>query len=138
MTAAIGYNLRRNKELLEEALSNIHGVKEKLLDFKDKDLHCLYKWHEVMSMMLCSELTFKAALMKNENRGFHYREDYPARNYKAWLKWIILKSKGNKINLSTQLIPIENMPSNPKLSLLYDHAFFTWFISPPKSDSAGK
>jgi succinate dehydrogenase / fumarate reductase flavoprotein subunit len=111
--APFKYNLRRSKERLEEALSKVNGVKENLSELKAKDWHYLSKCHEVKSMTLCAELTLKAALMRTESRGFHYREDYPERDDKKWLKWIILKQEGSQIKLSTMPIPIAQYKIKP-------------------------
>jgi succinate dehydrogenase / fumarate reductase, flavoprotein subunit len=113
VTAPMKYNLRRSKERLNEALLRIEGLKEKLPNLQAKDLHYLSKCHEVKSMALCAELTFRAALMREESRGFHFREDYPERNDRKWLKWIILKQQVGRIKLSTQPVPIDRYKIRP-------------------------
>jgi len=121
VTAPMKYNLRRSKDRLEEGLARIEAVREKLPGLQAKDLHYLSKCHEVRSMTLCAELTFRAALMRTESRGFHYREDYPETDDANWLKWVILRraadravggaaeqagDRGGDIELSTESIPI--------------------------------
>ena len=86
--------------------SMIEMVKEKLPSMQAKDFHYLGKCHEVKSMAICAELTFRAALMRSESRGFHFREDFPERDDKNWLKWIILKQDNGKMELTAQPIPI--------------------------------
>jgi succinate dehydrogenase / fumarate reductase flavoprotein subunit len=113
LTAPMKYNLRRSKERLEEALSQLDGLKEKLPALQAKDLHYLSKCHEVQSMSLCAELTFRAALMRSESRGFHFREDFPERDDKNWLKWIILRQDGGEMKLSTRSIPISKYKIKP-------------------------
>ena len=113
VAAPMKYNLRRSKERLEEALSVIETLKGNLKDLHAKDLHYLSKCHEVMSMTLCAELTFRAALMRSESRGFHFREDFPDQDDKNWLKWIIIKDDEGDMKLSTQPVPLNEYKIKP-------------------------
>ncbi len=113
IVAPMKYNLRRSRERLAEALGMIERLKEKLPDLQAKDPHYLCKCHEVRSMTLCAELTFRAALMRSESRGFHFREDFPERDDKNWLKWIIIKQVKGEMKLSTQPIPIGDYKIKP-------------------------
>jgi len=113
LTAPMKYNLRRSKERLEEALARLDELKEKLPALQAKDTHYLSKCHEVRSMALCAELTYRAALMRAESRGFHFREDFPERDDRNWLKWIILREDRGRMTLSTQPIPINNYKNKP-------------------------
>jgi len=113
VTAPMKYNLRRSKERLEEALAKLDELGEKLPTLRAKDLHYLSKCHEVKSMALCAELTFRAALMRTESRGFHFREDFPERDDENWLKWIILKQDDGEMKLATQPIPIDKYKIKP-------------------------
>ncbi|NLD35333.1 MAG: FAD-binding protein [Desulfatiglans sp.] len=113
IAAPMKYNLRRSEERLSEAISMIEKLKEKLPDLNAKDPHYLGKCHEVKSMTLCAELTFRAALMRTESRGFHYREDFPAQDDKNWLKWIIIKQDKEEMKLSTQPVPVNDYKIRP-------------------------
>jgi succinate dehydrogenase/fumarate reductase flavoprotein subunit len=113
VTAPMKYNLRRSKGRLEEALAGLEKIKQRLPELQAKDFHYLSKCHEVTSMTLCAELTFKAALMRTESRGFHFREDYPEPDNRNWLKWIILKQDNGQIQLSTEPIPIDGYKIKP-------------------------
>jgi len=64
-------------------------------------------------MAICAELAFRAALMRSESRGFHFREDFPERDDENWLKWIILKQYEGGMKLSTQQIPISEYNIRP-------------------------
>ncbi len=116
VAAPMKYNLRRSKERLEEALAVIETLKSNLNDLHAKDLHYLSKCHEVKSMTLCAELTFRAALMRSESRGFHFREDFPEQDDKNWLKWIIIKDGEGEMKLSTQSIPVNEYKIKPDYS----------------------
>jgi succinate dehydrogenase/fumarate reductase flavoprotein subunit len=109
----IKYNLRRSKDRMEEALSKLEALKQKLPTLFAKDGHNLFQCHEARAMALCAEMTYRSALMREESRGWHYREDYPGRDDKNWLKWIIVKQEGGKMVLSTEPVPIDTYKIKP-------------------------
>jgi len=111
--APMKYSLRRSKDRLKEALLIVAAVKERLPELHAKDFHYLSKCHEVISMTTCAELTFTAALAREESRGFHYREDFPEQNDNNWLKWVILKRNKEKMTISFESIPIEKYKIKP-------------------------
>ena len=103
----VKYDLRRSKDRLEEAVSKIEDVQQRLFELVAKDGHGLGKCHEAKSMALCAEMTLRAALMRTESRGTHFREDYPERDDRNWLKWIIIKQQSGKMVLSTEPVPMD-------------------------------
>jgi succinate dehydrogenase/fumarate reductase flavoprotein subunit len=107
------YNLHRSKDRLEEGLSKIAEVQERLPELWAKDGHGLGKCHEARAMAVCAEMTLRSALMRMESRGFHYREDYPKRDDKNWLKWVIAKQEAGKMVLSTEPVPIDRYKVKP-------------------------
>jgi succinate dehydrogenase/fumarate reductase flavoprotein subunit len=111
--APMKYSLRRSRERLEEALSIVGTVKEKLPVLFAKDFHYLSKCHEVISMTTCAEITFTAAKAREESRGFHYREDFPERDDGNWLKWVIVKNTEGKIEVATEPIPVNDYRVKP-------------------------
>jgi succinate dehydrogenase/fumarate reductase flavoprotein subunit len=109
----VKYSMRRSKERLEEALAKIAAVQEKLPEVYAKDPHGLVKCHEASCIALCAEMGFRSALARTESRGWHYREDYPQRDDKNWLKWIIVKNVQNKMVVTTEPIPMERYKIKP-------------------------
>jgi succinate dehydrogenase/fumarate reductase flavoprotein subunit len=51
--------------------------------------------------------------MRTESRGWFYREDYPERDDKNWLKWIIIKQEAGKMVFSTEPVPIDKYKFKP-------------------------
>ena len=107
------YMLFRTKERMQEALNIIEDLKQKLVTLQARDLHYLVKCHEAISMTFCAEITYKAALIRQESRGSHIREDFPERDDKNWLKWIVIKRKGEEMSMSTEPVPIGRYKIKP-------------------------
>jgi succinate dehydrogenase/fumarate reductase flavoprotein subunit len=51
--------------------------------------------------------------MRTESRGFHFREDFPQRDDKNWLKWIVLQDASGKMAVSTEPVPIGTYKVKP-------------------------
>jgi len=102
----IKYNLIREGGRLKEGLSMIEEVQKEMLPrIKAGNPHELLRYHEAESMALCAEMVFRAALYRTESRGSHFREDYPERDDKNWLKWTIIEKDGDRMALSTEPVP---------------------------------
>jgi succinate dehydrogenase/fumarate reductase flavoprotein subunit len=72
------------------------------------DSHELRNLHEVRSMITGAEIMLRTALLRTESRGWFFREDYPRRDDKNWLKWIFVRQDENgQMQLSTEDIPKE-------------------------------
>jgi succinate dehydrogenase/fumarate reductase flavoprotein subunit len=99
---------------LNQALNEIEKVKSDILPaVKTTNLHELVKYHEADSMVLCSEMQIRAALLRTESRGIHLREDYPERDDKNWLKWTVVKKDKERMALYTEPVPIETYKFKP-------------------------
>jgi succinate dehydrogenase / fumarate reductase, flavoprotein subunit len=109
----VKYSMRRNKERLEDALSKVAVVREKLSELFAEDPHGLVRCHEASCIALCAEIGFKAALARTESRGWHYREDYPQQDDNNWLKWVIVKKIQNDMVVTTEPIPVERYKIKP-------------------------
>ena len=87
----------RNQEGLMSALKRIKELKEMLKDMKvpggmgfNKDLQDAL---EAFVMLDVAELVTKAAFLRRESRGSHYREDYPETS-DDWKKSIVFNKSG--------------------------------------------
>jgi len=105
----------KKKERLEAALVNIEFLGDhftpKLLA---NDTHQLRLAHETKNMILNAEMKLRASLFRTESRGAHYREDYPARNDKQWLCWVIIKQDGDNMKLYKKPLP-ESWKPDPSI-----------------------
>jgi fumarate reductase (CoM/CoB) subunit A len=60
---------------------------------------------EAENMLKLSEMILRAALIREESRGAHYRSDYVSRNDPQWIKNIIIKKRSETITF-TPVSPI--------------------------------
>lgn len=101
------YNRQREAGRMREALGIVKDAKEKLKHVSAKDFHDLARYHSAESMTIAAEFTYKAALMREESRAGHFREDLPQRDDKNWFKWITIEQKDGTPLLSTLPVPVE-------------------------------
>lgn len=73
----------------------------------------LQKALEVRNLALSGEMISRAAELRTESRGQHRRDDYPDRDDKGWLKWIVIKNKAGQMELSAERVPIEKYKVKP-------------------------
>ncbi|MDP6179457.1 MAG: hypothetical protein QGG48_06150, partial [Desulfatiglandales bacterium] len=81
---------------------------------KADDPHELMNVHGIINKLLLAEGTAKSALLRKESRACHYRKDYPERDDKNWIKWMITRYSGGEIRASTEDIPIKNWKYQPE------------------------
>ncbi len=107
------YNRQREAGRMKEALEIVRDAREKLNRVGAGDFHHLARYHSAESMTMAAEFTFKAALMREESRAGHYREDFPARDDKNWFKWITIRNQNGSAELSTMPVPLDKFPIKP-------------------------
>ncbi len=64
-------------------------------------------------MVLGAEMFYRASLAREESRGWHLREDFPARDDANFLKWIELRDDGGEMAVSLHDVPIDQYPMQP-------------------------
>jgi len=108
------YSARKSKERLLEAIGKVKEIRERMVEVSPaKDWHMLGLYHDLRNMTQCADIYFYASLQRTESRGWHYREDFPVRDDKHWLKWVIVKQVDGRMHLSAEEIPIERYRSKP-------------------------
>jgi len=96
--------LRTHKELLE-AIQEIEELKGRMDNLNiNKNKHYnneVLDALEVADMLLLAEIIAKAALIRKESRGAHYREDFPRQNDTEWLKHSTAFQVNGHLEIST-------------------------------------
>lgn len=104
------YILHRTDENLTEVLGMIEDIKADLPKLYAYDGHTLSKCRDWESILLIEEMMYKASKIRKETRvrvWRQYRDDYPVRDNKNWLKWIIIrKGDDGEMKLWTEDVPI--------------------------------
>jgi succinate dehydrogenase/fumarate reductase flavoprotein subunit len=107
------YNRAREAGRMNEALGILADAREKLQRVGAPDFHDLARYHSAESMLMAAEFTLKAALMREESRAQHFREDFPQRDDQNWLRWINFERADDGPRSSTQPVPVETYRLQP-------------------------
>jgi succinate dehydrogenase/fumarate reductase flavoprotein subunit len=108
--------LYRTASGLHDALKNLEAIKT---DLNQQSLSIRSK-HYNSELVQCFENYFlfstamcvtRAALQRTESRGAHYREDYPARDDRNWIKHVVIRQIDNRLDMHT--IPVDLNEINP-------------------------
>lgn len=101
----------KNEKDMNEALAELQSVEKNMAPkmYLSSDTKA-YNFDrvealEVGNMMLLSEIIIKASLIRKESRFEFLRSDYPTRDDKNWLKWLVTRLENGKIKISPEEIP---------------------------------
>ena len=111
--APVGYSIYKSADRMNEALAKVLALKEQVPQLAAGDPHYLAACHVAESMVLGAEMFYRASLAREESRGWHLREDFPARDDASFLKWIELKDEGGEMTLSFEDVPVSDYPLQP-------------------------
>jgi succinate dehydrogenase/fumarate reductase flavoprotein subunit len=107
------YNRQREAGRMKEALGIVREARDKLARVGAADFHDLARYHAAESMATAAEFTFRSALMREESRAGHFREDFPQKDDKNWFKWIIIEKKKGAPALGTLPVPLKDYRFQP-------------------------
>lgn len=95
----------RNEQGLTSLLAKIEELTiEWLPQIAVKDAQALRRAIEVENSLLTAELMTRAALMRRESRGSHFREDYPRQDDSQWAVNIIFCRENGVLRQETGLL----------------------------------
>lgn len=97
--AVIPYNvlILKHAVRLDKALLAVQRMSRGTGSIVATNSHDLMKAHEASNMATIAEITLRASLLREESRGMHYREDFPARDDVNWKKWLYVRNEGGKL-----------------------------------------
>ncbi|MHB1544229.1 MAG: succinate dehydrogenase flavoprotein subunit [Gammaproteobacteria bacterium] len=118
----------RTGETLEQAARELEAIWCACTDLKVHDRSLIWNSDlaetlEFENLLACAVTTVSSALMRQESRGGHAREDYPDRDDKKWLKHslIWLDKKGQTrmdyrpVHLETLTPEVQSIPPKPRV-----------------------
>ncbi|MHA1297756.1 MAG: hypothetical protein ACTSPH_14275, partial [Promethearchaeota archaeon] len=117
--------LIKNKNLLEEAISELDNLLTKQVDklcaapLKTKILN--FNWMrslELENMLTCLYLSARSSIIREESRGEFYRSDFEYTDNDNWLKTIIIvkENDGIKIRFEKPVVTKIPLPKGGKLT----------------------
>jgi succinate dehydrogenase/fumarate reductase flavoprotein subunit len=102
------------KELIAE-LNEIRGQYKDMIHLPKVNGHYLAKAIELRTMIDMLEMMFEVFRTRKESRGCFSRLDYPERDDKHWLKWVLVnRGEDGKPAITFERIPIERYPFKPE------------------------
>ena len=102
------YNIVRSRESLQDALARLDAVEQEIEnEIIVRDTHELMSYHELPGMLSTARMTYRAALLRTESRGSHFREDYPEQDNKNWLVWTQIMKKDGGYEIRTEPVQFE-------------------------------
>jgi succinate dehydrogenase/fumarate reductase flavoprotein subunit len=99
----------RHRESLEEALQRIEGFRSLIAKSSTTEWTQLIRYLELQNMLLISEMVCRAALLRTESRGAHYRSDYSEEDNRNWLKNIVLRKEERGMRLEAVPVSLDTI-----------------------------
>jgi succinate dehydrogenase/fumarate reductase flavoprotein subunit len=105
----------KDRRRLDGALASIEFLRKHCVPrMIARDGHELRMAHEVKNMLLNAEMKLRSGLYREESRGTHFREDFPARNDAEWHCWVTVKQENGEMVLGKHMLPEAWKPDGNK------------------------
>lgn len=109
-----GASFFKNENRIRAVLKGLESFSQELPHLSASDAHELIKANEFRNCLQVMNMLYTAAMERKESRFGHYREEYPYRDDREWLKWVILKSDGKDgILVRLERVPFDKYPLKP-------------------------
>ena len=96
----------RNGERLETSLRQLQQMRAVWeTDLQVEDPRELWQALEIENMLDVGEIMVRAALLRTESRGSHFREDYPERDDPRWRRSVVIRRTADGIALGEVELP---------------------------------
>jgi len=110
----------RNKEDLAGAIATVRGLLERYetvsVDNKGRRFNTdLLEALELESLLHLGEAILVSALAREESRGAHFREDYPERDDRNWLKHTLVEKTATAPRLFSKPVTITRFKPQPRV-----------------------
>lgn len=118
MISLTKYSINKTEETMLECLEKVEELKEEFeaqCYVPQGDAHYLAKANEVRSTLLIMDVIMKACMARKESRAAAIRADYPQRDDKNMLKWVIVsRGEDGKAAVRYERIPFERYRFKPE------------------------
>jgi succinate dehydrogenase / fumarate reductase flavoprotein subunit len=117
MTAKVG--IFREAKGIGEAVRDVVRLRGSYRGVKVQDDGSVFNTElqetlELGNLLDCALLTSSCALNREESRGGHSREDYPARDDAGWLKHTFARLEGDRVRIEYRPVDVSKWKPKPR------------------------
>ncbi len=95
----------RSHESLQTCLAEVERLRLRLVDVDSQTPAQLVETLEVENLLTAAEIMARAALLRTESRGSHYRADYPQRDDAHWQQSIVTRLANGRMEQLPRRLP---------------------------------
>jgi len=107
-------NVCRDRRGLEKAVQEMMNLQEEAgTKVRGNSPYEKVEAMEAENLALTGEMIGRSALLREESRGQHCRNDFPEMDNTRWLKWIHLRKVPGGMELFEEPVPIQKYPFQP-------------------------